>query len=386
MPITYRSRRLEAFLTGFSDTEIGPAGGLIAHKVAKRWRDQIRDPSFLWNEMCSSGIHLEMTIETPVTVRIAVYDQYDRRHEVAIRAGVAGLERHREVRIDSRGDFRISPEGDSGILRPAACTALTVSPECGQPTPCTIYLPHTCIAEIVDITSHAPVRPASYAGERLRWTHYGSSISQGVLVKDPTRRWTEQVARRLDLSLRDFSISGNAQMDPGVARAIAAVPADVITCAIGINLVNSDSMRERCFIPALHGFIDVIRERLPATPIVLITACSCPIQEDVPGPTFMNEHGVFVAARRHVDNDAGALTLRRTRELVAQVVRGRKDANLSVVDGRTLLGPNDTRFLADNLHPDEEGTDLIAARAGAMLLSLLRSKGYDIADRGTATS
>jgi hypothetical protein len=40
-------------------------------------------------------------------------------------------------------------------------------------------------------------------------------------------------------------------------------PADVISLKIGINLVNTDLLRLRAFTPAMHGFLDTIREGHP---------------------------------------------------------------------------------------------------------------------------
>jgi hypothetical protein len=44
---------------------------------------------------------------------------------------------------------------------------------------------------------------------------------------------------------------------------IRDAPADLITLKVGINLVNADSMRERTFRPAVHAFLDTIREGIP---------------------------------------------------------------------------------------------------------------------------
>jgi hypothetical protein len=63
-----------------------------------------------------------------------------------------------------------------------------------------------------------------------------------------------------------------------------------------------------------------------------------------------------------VEDDSGALTLSRTREIIAEVVRMRADDRLARLDGRELFGPDDVHLLYDGLHPDQTGLDLIAER------------------------
>ena len=62
-------------------------------------------------------------------------------------------------------------------------------------------------------------------------------------------------------------------------------PADLISVKIGINLVNADLMRLRAFTPAVHGFLDTIRDGHPTTPLLVVSPILCPIHEDTPGPS-----------------------------------------------------------------------------------------------------
>ena len=66
----------------------------------------------------------------------------------------------------------------------------------------------------------------------------------------------------------------------------------------------------------------------------------------------------------------GAMTLRRTRELVAQVVETRRragDADLHLLDGLELFGPDDAADLPDDLHPSPAGYRRIAERFHRMI-------------------
>ena len=157
-------------------------------------------------------------------------------------------------------------------------------------------------------------------------------------------------------------------LDPVVARSIAEARADLVTLKIGINIVNGDVMRARAFVPAVHGFLDTVRQGHPSIPIAVITALACPIHEDATGPVRQGPDGRAAATPRDIPEGDGSLTLRRTRALIERVVADRGDVTL--VNGLDLLGLDDGH-LPDNLHPDRVGHDLIAQRFAPMAQALL---------------
>jgi hypothetical protein len=234
-----------------------------------------------------------------------------------------------------------------------------------------IWLPHTARVGLRRVRSNGPLSVPSRP-EGRRWLHHGSSISHSLEADGPVTRWTAQVARSQGLSLIDMGFAGEAMLDPFVARVISASEVDVITLKLGINIVNSGGMIPRTFGPALHGFLDIIREGHPHTPVVVISPILCPPHEHNPGPTLVGSSGFF---GRSPDPDEDALDLRRVREIIDEVVRTRatSDGHLSYLDGRELLGaePGDAAFLPDLLHPDQAGMDLMAARFSAVLGDLL---------------
>jgi hypothetical protein len=231
-----------------------------------------------------------------------------------------------------------------------------------------IRMPVSAACVVHSITADAPLRPAPAEGPR--WLHYGSSISHGSDLDDPRGPWPLQAARALGLDLVNLGFAGNAMLDPFVARAIAQAPADVITLKIGINIVNGDAMRARTFVPAVHNFLDLVRDGHPHTPIAVITALACPIHEDATGPVREVSPGKAGATPREIPPGDGSLTLRRTRSLIEGVVTSRPDAALHLIDGLSLLGVDDGH-LPDNLHPDQAGHDLIAQRFVAQAARLL---------------
>jgi len=196
------------------------------------------------------------------------------------------------------------------------------------------------------------------ASERRRWVHYGSSISHCMEAEHPTGTWPAVVARAGDVDLYSLGLAGQCQLDQFAARTIRDLPADLISLKLGINVVNADTMRERAFVPAVHGLLDTIRDGHPDTPIVVISPIICPMAEDLPGPTLPNTDGRFVVLERPDELMVGALSLSLIRELLEQVVMQRRragDANLHYLHGHELFGVDDVDDLHDGLHPNSAG-------------------------------
>ncbi|MDY0962968.1 GDSL-type esterase/lipase family protein [Massilia sp. CFBP9026] len=238
-----------------------------------------------------------------------------------------------------------------------------------------IWLPHDETTELVALHADAPVAPLAALGQR-RWLHHGSSISQGSNATNPTGIWPAVAARLAGVDLLNLGFGGNALLDPFTARTIRNLPADVISLKLGINLVNTDAMRLRAFGPAVHGFLDTIREGHPTTPLLVISPTWCPIHETTPGPTMFDgkalEKGTLLF--RALGNDAerrqGKLTLGVIREQLQKIVQQRApaDANIHYLDGSALYGAEgNARYpLPDELHPEAEAHRLIGERFSAL--------------------
>ena len=121
-------------------------------------------------------------------------------------------------------------------------------------------------------------------GRRV-WLHHGSSISHGSNAASPTTTWPALAAAAGGVDLVNLGLGGSALVDPFTARVIRDTPADLISVKLGINVVNHDAMRLRVFGPAVHGFLDTIREGHPDTPLLVVSPICCPIHEDIPGPS-----------------------------------------------------------------------------------------------------
>ncbi|MFF1572539.1 GDSL-type esterase/lipase family protein [Leifsonia sp. NPDC058292] len=257
---------------------------------------------------------------------------------------------------------RLVPAGAVLELKEEGATSIRFDvPEAGGEQALSLWLPHNCAVVITSITADEPLKPARPSGPL--WTHYGSSISQCDGTSTPLGVWPVIAARELGLDLTSFALAGQAHLDQFVARALREVPADLISLKLGINIVNAASMRLRAFVPAVHGFLDTVRERQPLTPILIISPIFCPAHEDAPGPSIGIDGYAYSAGLPFVPGD-GQLTLREIRRLLMEVVeeRSASDANIHYLDGLGLFGPEDADLLLDGLHPNEEGYRLIGSR------------------------
>jgi lysophospholipase L1-like esterase len=250
-------------------------------------------------------------------------------------------------------------------------TTLVIALPAGE-TDVEVWLPHDEQTELIALRADAPVAPV--VDDRRRWVHHGSSVSHGSVAVHPTEPWPVVAARLAGLDLVNLGLGGSALLDPFVARTIRDTPADVISLKLGINLVNQDLLRRRALGPALHGWLDTIRDGHPTTPIRLVSSVFCGIHESVPGPTGPDMQALaegrvaFVATGDPEAVARGALTLEVVREVLAEVVERRDDPHLSYVDGLALYGPADAERLPlpDNLHPDSATHRLIGERFAAL--------------------
>ena len=242
-----------------------------------------------------------------------------------------------------------------------------------------IWLPHAASTELraLRISNDAEARPAEPTGKR-RWLHYGSSISHCMEADTPLEVWPAVAADLGGVDLFSLGLAGQCQLDQFVARTIRDLPLDVISLKLGINIVNGDAMRERAFVPAVHGLLDTIRDGHPDVPILVVSPIFCPSAEDQPGPTLMSADGGFdtVPGMESIRN--GCLTLVRIRELLELIVTIRRevgDGNLHYLDGLQLFGADDAADLPDRLHPNNDGY----ARMGRRFAGLAFGDGAPLA-------
>ena len=173
---------------------------------------------------------------------------------------------------------------------------------------------------------------------RPRWTTYGSSITHCRTAERPSQTWPAIVAREHGLNLTCLGYGGNCHLEPMIARMIRDLPADFISMKVGVNIQGNGSLNLRTFGPAIIGFTEIIREKHPDTPFVVISPIFSPPWEETP-----NAVGFSLQIMR--DEVAAAVS----------AIQAHGDSNIHYVDGLKLFGPEYTHLLPDQLHPDAEG-------------------------------
>ncbi|MEV7776595.1 GDSL-type esterase/lipase family protein [Kitasatospora sp. NPDC086791] len=369
----------EDLLHGHLDVE-RTGRGLLPHRLPARARRQVPDEQLAMAESQPSGVRLAFrTRATAITlhavptkraypgVREVPDGVYDLLVDGALTAQATVPGGNLRTVDLATGRFDLT-EGPSGSARFTGLPARDKTVE--------IWLPHTETTELITLETDAPLA-ALPAGARKRWVHHGSSISHGSNATHPTGTWPALVANGAGLDLVNLGFGGGALLDPFTARTIRDTPADLISLKLGINLVNTDVMRLRALTPAVHGFLDTVREGHPTTPLIVVSPLLCPIHEDTPGPLapdFSTGTLRFRATGDPAERAAGRLTLTVIREQLARIVAERRadgDPALHHLDGRALYGEpdHDVHPLPDGLHPSPEAHRLIAERFAALALT-----------------
>ncbi|MFF4747618.1 SGNH/GDSL hydrolase family protein [Streptomyces chengbuensis] len=341
------------------------ARGVLPHRLPARARAQCADGQLAMAESQPSGVRLvfrtratAVELDTLPTKRVYVGapPRPDGVYDLVVDGRLAGqgsVSGGDTLTVDMTTGTAENRPGPVGTLRFTGMPAVTKTVE--------IWLPHNETTELVALRTDALVEPAPAAGRKV-WLHHGSSISHGSDAASPTTTWPALAAALGGVELINLGLGGGALLDPFTARALRDTPADLISVKIGINVVNTDLMRLRAFAPAVHGFLDTVREGQPTAPLLVVSPILCPIHEDTPGPSAPDLSALsagrlrFRAAGDPAERASGKLTLRVIRDELARIVeeRAAEDPNLHHLDGRALYGEADSAELPlpDDLHPD----------------------------------
>ena len=109
--------------------------------------------------------------------------------------------------------------------------------------------------------------------------------------------------------------------------------------------LETNSLNERTFRPAVIGFVQTVRDGHPDTPLAVISP-------------------ILSAPREQTPNQVG-MTLRLMREEIAAAVaalRAHGDRNLHYVDGLRVMGTEQAHLIPGDTHPSAEGYKVMARR------------------------
>ncbi|RSS19375.1 GDSL-type esterase/lipase family protein [Streptomyces sp. WAC08401] len=339
--------------------------GLLPHRLPARARAQNTDGQLAMAESQPSGVRLALRtratvleLDTLPTKRVyaGAPPRPDGVYDLLVDGRPAG-----QGTVAGGNTLTIDMTAGTASLEPGPVGTLRFPDLPPGDKTVEIWLPHNETTELVALRADAPVGPAPDPGRRV-WLHHGSSISHGSDAAGPTTTWPALAASLGGVELVNLGLSGGALLDPFTARAMRDTPADLISVKIGINVVNADLMRLRAFGPAVHGFLDTVRDGHPTAPLLVVSPVLCPVHEDTPGPLAPDFSEAaegrlrFVATGDPAERASGKLTLNVIRDELARIVaqRAADDPNLHHLDGRELYGEADAAELPlpDNVHPD----------------------------------
>ena len=221
-----------------------------------------------------------------------------------------------------------------------------------------IYIPEAMRPAINDIApiggeiEPAPLQP--------RWICYGDSVAEGWLASAPAYAWPAIAGRDHRLDVVNMGYAGAARGEIVSAEHIAELAAAVISITHGTNCWTRTVHSVSMFREGLRGFLDIVRQGHPDTPILVASPILRPDAEATP-------------------NRLGA-TLTALRATMEEVVKERIDAGddrLRLVPGLPIVSEDQ---LADGIHPNDDGHHALARALGPDLRGLV-----DEFDRGDVT-
>lgn len=260
--------------------------GWLPHRLPARARAQCPDPQLRAVEAQPAGVRLvfrtratviELDLLRTTAVLVGVPDRADGTVDLLLDGKLA-----RQARTTGGDVMRTDPASGRTEIERGAPGTVRFDALPAHDKDVAMWLPHYERVELVAVRTDEPITRAP-TGERRTWLHHGSSISQGSNAASPSTTWPALAASLGGVELINLGLSGSAMLDPFTARTMRDTAADFLSVKIGINLVNADVMRERAFGPAVHGFLDTIRDGHPDTPLLVVGPLSCPMHEHTPG-------------------------------------------------------------------------------------------------------
>ncbi|MGW0084261.1 lipase [Streptomyces sp. NPDC003393] len=394
---------------GALDLERRPGGGLLPRRLPAWTREQYPDAFMDFVAAMPAGVRLAFrtaarTLELDVLTTVRHFDGTDSPTDAGVfDLVVDGRLTERATapvgRVLRLAHARARPRevaGEPGTVRFRALPAGVKEVE--------MWLPQQTPCALLALRADAQVEPPAPSGQR-RWVHHGSSISHCTQADGPTGTWPAVAAALGSLEPVNLGLAGNGMLDPFVARTVRDLPADLISLELGVNPVLKSALKPRTFGPAVHGFLDTVRDGHPDTPLLVVSPVFCPRLEatdaataTAPGAGSGSGSGSGCSAdpgpfgdfrpRGHPDRldteaadpwkepgDPGEaslapLTLPVVREALERIVlqRRRGDPRLHYLDGRELFGPKDAADMPDGVHPNAAGYRTIGRRFAGRVL------------------
>jgi lysophospholipase L1-like esterase len=232
-------------------------------------------------------------------------------------------------------------------------TVVTVRLPTGGP-PVDVHLPAHMDPEVLAVHAGPRGAPPEPGRRGAAWVAYGDSITAGWSSPMPGSEWVARVARSIGLDAVNLGLPAAAHGGDEQVSEVVALPADVVTVAIGTNCWSRIPRRARQMGDLITALARRIRAEHTGAPLIVVSPLVRPAAEDVA-------------------NIVGA-TLSDLRASIEHAVlqRGADDPLLTLVRGRDLLAADE---LVDGLHPGAAGHEHLAGVLEGAVLDALDSAG-----------
>jgi salicyl acyltransferaes SsfX3-like protein/GDSL-like lipase/acylhydrolase family protein len=182
-----------------------------------------------------------------------------------------------------------------------------------------------------------------------KWVIFGASNCQCRQAASPTGTWPAVVSHIRGWNLTNLAVGGQNHLDIMMARTMASLPADILTFVPSGNFIRKSSFNLRTLRSRLLGFVQILRETHPETPLVVMTLFH---SRDTGG--FTNDVGI--SREIAVEENIRAV----------EVIRGYGDENIHLLDGLEIFGSaDDEHLMEDGVHMQPSGYRLIGERFAA---------------------
>ena len=181
---------------------------------------------------------------------------------------------------------------------------------------------------------------------------YGTSITQGGCATRPGMAYPAILSRRLQASCVNLGFSGAGSGEPEVARCLALIE----SCSLFVLDYDANCPDAAHLTRTLPVFIDILRQRHPATPILVLSGI--PKASEAWNPAAVDRREERATAQRQVvDQRVGA-----------------GDTGLHFLHGSSLLGGDDfDECTVDGTHPTDLGFLRMAHGLEPVIRRILRS-------------
>lgn len=175
---------------------------------------------------------------------------------------------------------------------------------------------------------------------------YGTSITQGCCVSRPGLSYTNQLSRLLNRPFLNMGFAGSGRGEPEVAEVLASVDLP------GMYLLDYDpNTTPDALEKTLPVFVGILLEKHPRVPILTVSKIIYPGESAEQNRRWASIH-------------------RENRDRFHE----KGFANVSFLDGSSLLGSDPWECIADNCHPNDLGFYRMASAMHPVLRKILEVK------------